>query len=37
MEHVQACLSSSEGREINFLHIGAPATVVYAYLCAVKT
>ena len=37
MKHVQACLSAREGREINFLHCEAPATVVYACLCAVKT
>ena len=35
--HVQACLSGREGQEINFLHRGVPATVVYACLCAVKT
>ena len=37
MEHVPACLSAREGREVNFLHSGALATVVYACLCAVKT
>ena len=37
MKHVQACLSAREGREINFLHSGDPATVVYACLSAVKT
>ena len=37
MKHVRACLSAREGREINFLHSGAPATLVYACLSAVKT
>ena len=37
MKHVQAGLSAREGREINFLHSGAPATLVYACFSAVKT
>ena len=37
MKHVQACLSARDEREINFLHRGVPATLVYACLCAVKT
>ena len=36
MKHVQACLSAKEGREINFVHRGFPATLVYACLCAVN-
>ena len=37
MKQVKACLCGREGREMNFLHRGVPATLVYACLCAVKT
>ena len=37
MKHVMAGLSAREGRDINFLHRVVPGTLVYAFLCAVKT